>query len=303
MAMTQTPHSRFHRPIPTARPAAGFTLVELLVVIGMIAVLIALLLPALSGARGAAMSVQCLSNLRQIGTASLAYSSDYNGYILPAGYRTDAAPNAENWATLLVRGHYVNADSNNPGVFHCPEGWNEPVLFDEIGPVDFSLPLSRTDGDGFTAWHITSAGGPGGAPLAHGPDGKALVLKVWYGINAVTTTLTPSGQLGPLITPSRRLPDDNIQSDYRLLKLAKISRSAQMVFVFDGVYMNLIDSTQLSQTHQFRVNARHRKLTQTNLLFVDGHAESVQTSTLAPDFSLKTLSQPQYQSPVWRLDQ
>lgn len=62
--------------------ASGFTLVELLVVIGIIAVLIALLLPTLQGARQSAYRLQCASNMRQIGLAMHAYANEH-GDVLP----------------------------------------------------------------------------------------------------------------------------------------------------------------------------------------------------------------------------
>jgi prepilin-type processing-associated H-X9-DG protein/prepilin-type N-terminal cleavage/methylation domain-containing protein len=62
----------------------AFTLVELLVVIGIIAVLIAILLPALAGAREQSRAVACLSNLRQLATAAHAYCNNHNGSYPPA---------------------------------------------------------------------------------------------------------------------------------------------------------------------------------------------------------------------------
>ncbi len=87
--------SRFQRPTDSVtrrvRSHWGFTLVELLVVIGIIALLISILMPALSNARREARKTQCLSNLRQVGMALASYLAESKG-VYPAH---------KNWGDLM----------------------------------------------------------------------------------------------------------------------------------------------------------------------------------------------------------
>lgn len=81
------------------RTSRGFTLVELLVVIGIIALLISILLPSLQKARESAVRVQCLSNMRQTLIAITAYAADNKGWYAPS---TRDENNARDWTRTEV---------------------------------------------------------------------------------------------------------------------------------------------------------------------------------------------------------
>ncbi len=228
-------------------PNRGFTLVELLVVIGIIALLVSILLPALGKVRAQAQTAQCASNLRQIGIAFNGYVNDFKG-ALP--YPTTTFGESTLWFNAIDR--YLSAKQGRQGATGVAAGraykkYKQCIVWNQLGDARDS-----------------------------GAQDNVLEFARTYKMNSMLR----KNNYPPRPNPT----NPSTTTRYGPAKITDMKQTSRFVMVGDGVSIDTTGpipsqwesgqfSMEVGDTTQANPALRHRD--GANILFVDGHVRLV----------------------------
>ena len=198
-----------------SRTRSGFTLIELLVVIAIIAILAALLLPALSKAKMKGQGILCMSDTRQILLAWMQYAGDYNDLLAPNDFYSGGAAPVQAWfgpkkgqcnwvgggednrannteaTNTIMLTAWAALGSYNPSAatYHCPA---DQSVVDKVGPRIRSVSMNSAIG---SIWNTAKNPPP---PAKGDPVGKTWLTGGWNGGGVNDSVWRTYGKLGSI---------------------------------------------------------------------------------------------------------
>jgi prepilin-type processing-associated H-X9-DG protein/prepilin-type N-terminal cleavage/methylation domain-containing protein len=242
------------RPCGPSRAGPAFTLIELLVVIAIIAILAGLLLPTLQRAKFASLNARCKSNLRQLGLATVMYTSEWNAYPFALDWG-----NQRFWYDALSP-HFAD----NRKLLSCPAFKGPPDVDAAVGWFG-------------TSFFYYKPGPPPGeiSGVSYGYNG--------YGLRSTGTVYIDSGEVLGL---GGSLPATGGLSPIRP---SRIKASADMIAMGDSMYMPVISTKSFSYLMAVGDGSRpspDRHNGGSNVAFADGHVQNILNTRLIADNAL-----------------
>ena len=261
--MTTEQHLLSPQKKTKANRRSPFTLIELLVVIAIIAILAAMLLPALSKARDKARLISCISNQKQIGFTFITYSDEYGDWMAPAsGYHTIVSPQGK-----II--DYPTAASGWSLQMHANWFWSSQLMLN-----------GKSTAPNFNEADISK--------IYRCPSGEAVKLKntsnVYYpvtnygyssGLGGYTSSNSPSLAVSKrltmrMLTKCRRPSSSGYLCDYAAATATGTAQDTRTFPFVSASGTNGYDSTLFTAHHKGTLN----------ILFADGHAQNMKYNTL-----------------------